>query len=294
MARARNIKPGFFANEMLAECDPLARLLFAGLWCLADREGRLEDRPKRIRAEVLPYDACDPEELLTQLEKHGFILRYAREEQRFIQVLNFGKHQNPHIKEAKSTIPAPFSSDAETGDAQDVPTPSKEQAPDQHSAGTVQAPDENQKSRADSGFSDSLIPDSLIPCISVAIATGGQAANAEAVNPPKLTDPSEIIFGYGLSMLTNAGTAEKQARSFLGGLRKVHGDSVLVDKLRECAKARPLQPLEWLAAALPPPPVGGEKGARPPNKQEALEARNRAVGEEWERKMRAQMAQNGG
>lgn len=30
------------------------------------------------------------------------------------------------------------------------------------------------------------------------------------------------------------------------------------------------------------------------NKQEALEARNRAVGEEWERKMRAQMAQNGG
>lgn len=30
------------------------------------------------------------------------------------------------------------------------------------------------------------------------------------------------------------------------------------------------------------------------NKQEALEARNRAVGEEWERKMRAKMAQNGG
>lgn len=30
------------------------------------------------------------------------------------------------------------------------------------------------------------------------------------------------------------------------------------------------------------------------NKQEALEARNRRVGEEWERKMRAQMAQNGG
>ena len=50
MARARNIKPGFFANENLAECDPLARLLFAGLWCLADREGRLEDRPKRIAA----------------------------------------------------------------------------------------------------------------------------------------------------------------------------------------------------------------------------------------------------
>ena len=53
-------------------------------------------------------------------------------------------------------------------------------------------------------------------------------------------------------MLTNAGTAEKHARSFLGGLRKAHGDSALIDKLRDCVKAKPLQPLEWLAAALPP------------------------------------------
>ena len=59
MARSRNIKPGFFLNDDLAECEPLARLLFAGLWCIADREGRLEDRPKRIKIEVLPYDNCD-------------------------------------------------------------------------------------------------------------------------------------------------------------------------------------------------------------------------------------------
>lgn len=77
-------------------------------------------------------------------------------------------------------------------------------------------------------------------------------ANASGGEPPKVTDPNEIIFGYGLPMLTNAGTPEKQARSFLGGLRKQHGDPALIDKLRECAKAKPLQPLEWLAAALPP------------------------------------------
>ena len=39
MSRSRNIKPGFFKNEHLAECQPLARLLFIGLWTLADREG---------------------------------------------------------------------------------------------------------------------------------------------------------------------------------------------------------------------------------------------------------------
>lgn len=95
--------------------------------------------------------------------------------------------------------------------------------------------------------------------------------------PPKLTDPAEIIFGYGLAMLVNAGTPERQARSFLGGLRKEHGDAALVDGLRECAKARALQPLEWLAAALPPRSVSGSK----PNAQEALEASNRAVGDRF-------------
>jgi len=103
---------------------------------------------------------------------------------------------------------------------------------------------------------------------SVPKGTGGK--------PPQMTDPDEIIFGYGLALLTNAGTAEKQARSFLGGLRKHHGDDNLIDKLRECARARPLQPLEWLAAALPP------SGASPkPNKQEALEASNAAVAERF-------------
>lgn len=84
--------------------------------------------------------------------------------------------------------------------------------------------------------------------------------------------PDEIIFGYGVPLLVNGGTAEKQARSFLGGLRKVHGDETLVNTLRECIKAKPLQPLEWLAKALPP------DGIKPKlNKQEALEASNRAV-----------------
>ena len=68
--------------------------------------------------------------------------------------------------------------------------------------------------------------------------------------PPLSTD--EIIFSYGVPLLTNAGTLEKSARSFLGGLRKVHGDEALVNTLRDCIKVKPMQPLEWLAKALPP------------------------------------------
>lgn len=107
MARLRTLKPGFFTNDALAELPPLARLLFQGLWCIADREGRLEDRPRRIKAEVLPYDDCDVDDLLTRLAGAGFITRYAVGESRYIQVINFAKHQTPHIKEAASTIPAP-------------------------------------------------------------------------------------------------------------------------------------------------------------------------------------------
>lgn len=107
MARTRNIKPGFFLNDELAEIEPLGRLLFAGLWTIADREGRLEDRAKKIKAEILPYDDCDIDALLDKLHEHGFIQRYQVEGAKYIQICTFSKHQVPHIKEKASEIP-PF------------------------------------------------------------------------------------------------------------------------------------------------------------------------------------------
>jgi uncharacterized protein YlbG (UPF0298 family) len=131
--RARNIKPGFFKNEQLPDCDPLARLLFIGLWCMADRRGRMEDRPKKIKIEILPCDNCDVEALLDQLQRCGFICRYEVNGRRYIQVVNFEKHQHPHHKEPDSALPAP--------DADAMLAPSEPPAPTPP---------------------DSLIPDSLI------------------------------------------------------------------------------------------------------------------------------------
>jgi hypothetical protein len=107
VARSRNLKPGFFTNDVLAEVNPLGRLLFQGLWCHADREGRVLDRPKKLKVEILPYDDCDVDLLLNALAARGFILRYEVSGNRYIQIINFAKHQNPHIKESASTIPAP-------------------------------------------------------------------------------------------------------------------------------------------------------------------------------------------
>lgn len=105
MARTRALKPSFFTNEDLSDCEPLARLLFAGLWCYADREGYLEERPKKLKIEILPWDNCDVESLLSQLEQHNFIIRYTAEGMKCIFIPTFAKHQRPHPSEPRSDIP---------------------------------------------------------------------------------------------------------------------------------------------------------------------------------------------
>jgi len=79
MPRARNIKPGLWLNEELAECSIAARYLFPGLWCLADKDGRLEYRPKKIKAELFPYDDVDIISLVAELHGKKFISVYENE-----------------------------------------------------------------------------------------------------------------------------------------------------------------------------------------------------------------------
>lgn len=107
--RSRNIKPDFFRDAELAEVTIEARYLFIGLWCLADREGKLKDKPKQIRFEVFPETKTndDIETLLDMLCKHDLIIRYTVLNCQYIKVVNFLKHQSPHHTEMQSKIPNP-------------------------------------------------------------------------------------------------------------------------------------------------------------------------------------------
>ncbi|MCY6411218.1 hypothetical protein QTA56_03570 [Acinetobacter sp. VNH17] len=107
MARARNIKPSFFQNEDIVELPCEARLLFIGLWTLADREGRLENRPKKIKMSLFPADEINVSEQLLNISKYGFIELYNVDGMDIIQITNFIKHQTPHGLEKDSELPDP-------------------------------------------------------------------------------------------------------------------------------------------------------------------------------------------
>jgi hypothetical protein len=96
-----------FTDEDVGDLSFEARWLFAGLFTQADREGRLEDRPRKLKVEVMPYDSVNIEHLLHELTEARFILRYEIEGRRFIQIRTFQEHQMPHYKEPGSIIPAP-------------------------------------------------------------------------------------------------------------------------------------------------------------------------------------------
>lgn len=105
MARIRTIKPQFFTSEDVTAQPPLARLLFAGLFTEADRDGRVEDRPRQLKTRLLPEDECDVDALLWSLSEGRLIRRYESDGVRVIQILAFSKHQKPHPKEANSILP---------------------------------------------------------------------------------------------------------------------------------------------------------------------------------------------
>ena len=226
MARARNIKPGFFTNDQLGELPPLARLLFAGLWTLCDREGRVEDRPKKIKAELLPYDACDGDELLSMLADAGFISRYEVGEKRVIQVLEFAKHQNPHVKEGPSSLPAQCKPGAGPVQEQDKSEPLPERA------GLI----------PDSGF---LIPSSSVP-------NGTDAANAPAVAKSKSPEEqSKSDLWRSAVVVLQAGGCQDEAtcRTCMGKLVRDYTFPVVQKAVEGAVSAQPVEAREYLKAA---------------------------------------------
>jgi len=109
--RIRTIKPEFFIHDGLYEAErefklPL-RIAFAGLWCAADREGRFKWEPRRLGAQILPYDGVDFSRVLHALVTRGFLVQYRVDDACFGAIPSWHKHQIINNRERASDIPNP-------------------------------------------------------------------------------------------------------------------------------------------------------------------------------------------
>lgn len=104
------ISPGFWSDEKLGTCTRDERLLFMGLISNADDEGRLPGHPAMVKSMVFPYDddidAKTVDKWLRTLASKGLIKMYKVNDQHFIWIKNFLKHQTIQ-RPTPSILPSP-------------------------------------------------------------------------------------------------------------------------------------------------------------------------------------------
>ena len=107
--RIRTIKPDFWESESLGRISRNARLLFIGLWNLADDSSRAREHSRYLANTLFPYDE-DALELipswLAELEAEGCIVRYQVNGSHYLYIPNFLKHQKID-RPSKSKYPDP-------------------------------------------------------------------------------------------------------------------------------------------------------------------------------------------
>lgn len=111
MARIRTIKPEFFKHYELYKAEveskmPL-RVAYAGLWTVADREGRFKWKPEEMKTDILPHDKVNFSLVMDELSKRGFIVKYSAGNKVYGYIPSWQDHQTINIRESKSNIPPP-------------------------------------------------------------------------------------------------------------------------------------------------------------------------------------------
>lgn len=135
MARIRSLKPEFWTDEELAAgaCRD-ARMLYMGMWNLADEHGRLRGDPRFIKGQVFAYDDdLTPDvvdKLLDELDALGKVVRYRVSGARYAFLPKLAEHQRLEADKVPSRLPAPEDADHEPPPDQPEPPRANKSAPD--------------------------------------------------------------------------------------------------------------------------------------------------------------------
>lgn len=106
MARIRTIKPEFFTSEDIVSLSAYARLLYVALWCEADREGRLQWKPRTFKRRYFPEDDVSIEALCKEITDGELVILYG---DGLAYIPTFKSHQHVNPRESVSVLPAPAS-----------------------------------------------------------------------------------------------------------------------------------------------------------------------------------------
>lgn len=114
MARIRSIKPEYWDDRKLARLASRdARLLYIGLWNLADEWCRLNGDPQWIKGQIFAYDddidAGYVSKLLAELENPqlGAVMAYEASGDPYLYLPKLGRHQRLEPEKVKSRLPGP-------------------------------------------------------------------------------------------------------------------------------------------------------------------------------------------
>lgn len=265
MPRIRSLKYEYFINEDLAQISTEARLLGLGLTTVADREGRMEDRPLRLKVLLFPYHDVDVDALLNELQTVGFLKRYEVDGKRFLSIVKFLKHQKPHPKEQPSGIPSPEISRQSRGiKRQGKPrsTPSADQG---KPCKVVNGSGNGLGDLGSGDLGSSVAGDGHMD----SVGTGASATE------PERRQQDFDIWNLGVGKLMATGTNEQDARSFLGKLRRDFGDDALSESITKMLARNPVDPKAYLIGVLQ-----GRAGPRNKSKADhSMDAVNRVIAE---------------
>jgi len=108
MARIRSLHPGLFTDERYMALSFPARELIKGIWCEADDDGVFDWKPLTLKARIMPADAVNMDDLLTELEDGQFIQHYEHGGHELGAVRNFRTFQRPKKPNSRNLLPDDF------------------------------------------------------------------------------------------------------------------------------------------------------------------------------------------
>ena len=112
MPRIRSVHPDLHRDKTLAQVSASAERTFVRLWCHLDDEGRGEDDPDLLKADLYPRhrdmdaDAIDAD--LNELAAYGLVIRYQVDGERYLccKPETWSTYQRPQKKQ-DSKLPGP-------------------------------------------------------------------------------------------------------------------------------------------------------------------------------------------